>query len=353
MEKDFHYYLIRILAEKSGFSAEEAQVIAYASQYVDDATESKTIKIDHIPDKILKKYRNPKTEKNKFDPVCTAHNGLQHFSGFKKSIQYKVYIPFHFLPDLDSKTQSMVVRRDPFFTRKLIFKTLKNLKEKRNEKNLIRLGILFHVYADSWSHENFSGRHSIFENNVSSIHFLKGKKWESVSYWEQVKLNLLPAIGHAEAGVYPDKSFLVWKVGKNFTRNKASRNNSLLFLEAAERIYQILFHFLDKKGEEWCDFEKRILKSFQNEVFDIDEKCLVFEKEFPEIHFHYDKEEWRRQALQEENSFDRYDWENLKRKDYKKLLYSFKGDFKWFLFHLEALKHRNFILKKIKRFKND
>jgi len=38
MKKDFHYSVIKILSEKAGFEAEDAQIIAHASQYVDDAT---------------------------------------------------------------------------------------------------------------------------------------------------------------------------------------------------------------------------------------------------------------------------------------------------------------------------
>jgi hypothetical protein len=40
MEKDFHYYCIGVLAKAAGFDKGDALTIAYASQYVDDATES-------------------------------------------------------------------------------------------------------------------------------------------------------------------------------------------------------------------------------------------------------------------------------------------------------------------------
>ena len=57
MEKDFHYYCLGILARASGFAPEEALTIAYASQYVDDCTESEPIKVGDMI----------------FDPVRTSH----------------------------------------------------------------------------------------------------------------------------------------------------------------------------------------------------------------------------------------------------------------------------------------
>ena len=45
MQIDFHYCTIRVLAEKAGFSHEEAQTIAIASQYIDDATLYRPIRL--------------------------------------------------------------------------------------------------------------------------------------------------------------------------------------------------------------------------------------------------------------------------------------------------------------------
>ena len=57
MEKDFHYYCLGILARASGFAPEDALTIAYASQYVDDSTESEPMRIGEMI----------------FDPVRTSH----------------------------------------------------------------------------------------------------------------------------------------------------------------------------------------------------------------------------------------------------------------------------------------
>lgn len=61
MDKSFHYYCIRVLAEKAGFSAHDEQTIAYASQYTDDATEYGKMKILNIP----ASFQYPRFDKHK------------------------------------------------------------------------------------------------------------------------------------------------------------------------------------------------------------------------------------------------------------------------------------------------
>ena len=79
MQLDFHYYCVGALARMSGFLPKHALTIAYASQYVDNATESEPVRVGGIG----------------FDPVRTAHMGLTSFTW---DVQKKIYMPFHFIP---------------------------------------------------------------------------------------------------------------------------------------------------------------------------------------------------------------------------------------------------------------
>ena len=45
MDIEFHYYLTKYLALEAGFEEDEAEIIAYASQYVDDNCVKYSIKI--------------------------------------------------------------------------------------------------------------------------------------------------------------------------------------------------------------------------------------------------------------------------------------------------------------------
>ena len=85
MQIDFHYNTIRVLMEKTGFSPEDAQIIAYASQFVDDAVDHKKMKVSgHL--EILSTRFSGKT----FNPVCSAHRGLQFLKGLKEDVQNKI-----------------------------------------------------------------------------------------------------------------------------------------------------------------------------------------------------------------------------------------------------------------------
>ena len=47
MQIDFHHGVTYLLSRIAGFTAEEANIIAYSSAYVDDATNSGLIKFDN------------------------------------------------------------------------------------------------------------------------------------------------------------------------------------------------------------------------------------------------------------------------------------------------------------------
>ena len=48
MQIDFHHGVIYLLSRIAGFNAEQSSKIAYASQYVDDATNSGTVSYTHL-----------------------------------------------------------------------------------------------------------------------------------------------------------------------------------------------------------------------------------------------------------------------------------------------------------------
>ena len=49
MQTDFHFYCVAVLARAAGFSPDDALVLAYASQYVDDATEGEGQRLGSPP----------------------------------------------------------------------------------------------------------------------------------------------------------------------------------------------------------------------------------------------------------------------------------------------------------------
>ena len=221
MQIDFHYNTIRIITEKAGFSPEDAQIIAYASQYIDDAVDHKKMNVDGHLDILTKRFTG-KT----FDPVCTAHKGLQFLKAFKEEVQNKIYIPFHFLPDLEN-SDDFKVEENCSLSKNIVQLALVELSKSEGERrvmNLVRLGIALHTYADSWAHQNFSGKHNSQDNDIGNIDLFKNGKWESIGKLTQIEYNSLPDIGHAEAGSFPDQSHLKWR----YTKESEGITNSLV-----------------------------------------------------------------------------------------------------------------------------
>lgn len=328
--------------EKTGFSSEDAQIIAYASQFVDDAVDHKKMKVDgHL--EILSKRFSDET----FDPICSAHRGLQFLKGLKEEVQNKIYIPFHFLPDLESiksKDESFLVKANGKLAKKLVVLAKTELSKKLGEtriKNLIRLGIALHVYADTWAHQNFSGKHSPRDNDIDNIEIFKDGQWEKISLLRQIEYNSFPDIGHAEAVSFPDYSHLKWRYKKLSSSKVHERDNTQIFIEAAENIFNMFIGI--EKNASWVEIKQKLSECFSLDTENVDEKFKKFQKVFPEIGFYYDETQWRSEALRVTKS------SKITKilKDDKKS-YVLGSDKKWFYFHFAALEQREYIMSLIK-----
>jgi hypothetical protein len=336
---DFHYCAIRVLAEKAGFSPEDAQIIAYASQHIDDAVDHEKMNIDGHLDILSHRF----TE-NTFDPICTAHKGLQFLKGFKEEVQDKIYISFHFLPDLESK-DDFIVPKNCSLSRKIVEMAMTELSKSNGEfrvLNLIRLGIALHTFADSWAHQDFSGHHNSHDNDVKTIELFKENKWKKISFITKFEYNTLPDIGHAEVGSFPDLSNLRWRFIKESDESPHERDNTQLFLEAAENILMILKGWNELK--DWDEVKSKLQECFEYERNETEEKFKKFQRIFPEIGFYYDENQWRSAAIRlvERSKLMTMMTENRAR-------FVLGSDKKWFFFHLAALEQRNFVLSLIEK----
>jgi hypothetical protein len=159
-------------------------------------------------------------------------------------------------------------------------------------RNLYRVGIALHTYADSWAHQDFTGR------------------WED---WNVVDANSsLPAIGHAQVTGRPDDWDSTWE-DPRLKPEYRTVDNRLRTLEAAKMVYRYL-----------CTFNRR---SFDDEELVVDrlaelfgapgEKTeeerrldLVIETGAPE----YDRLAWRREAAEIPTSFLAENYESMAEK---------------------------------------
>lgn len=200
MNVEFHYYIIHFLANQAGFPEEDARTIAYSSQFVDHNIISYSVK----------------TDSGSYQTFPTQNYGF-----WDDYFPLEAYIPFHFFPgDPDyAKGKRLDGRKNPLsctpnspHVKELLLSALKT-------RNLYRVGIALHTYADSWAHQNFSGR---------------------LEDWNKMEARSpIPAIGHAQALRKPDDPGLIWRDGR-LSRDYQKISNHDRVLSAARMIYKYL-----------------------------------------------------------------------------------------------------------------
>jgi hypothetical protein len=345
MQNDFHYCCIRCLAEAAGFGKVDSQTIGFASQYVDDSIEHKGIKIENCP---------PETEHliedGKFEPVCSAHKGIQLLTAGDKNVQRKVYIPFHFIPSEKQTDDTLFdyrVHPNSTFARSMVTDAIDAYKKAAGKDDstrleaVINIGISLHTFADTWSHKLFSGRWNAADNDIERIHLMVDDKWKSIDFLEQLKYNFLPDIGHAEAYTLPDQSNLTWRYEDDSSGLDVTRLNTEEFLEAARTIYGLLCTAINTQPY-WKAYASNVKSCLELPTNSVSAKFRKWQETFPDMKFEYNHTKWREEAL----SGPRYDWESFRAKeDYGTVKYIAKEDKKWFLFHVAAKKHREKVMK--------
>ena len=323
MQKDFHYYGVFVLSNLAGFSQDEAKTIAYSSQYVDDSTDSKQIRIgDYV-----------------YDTVRTAHGGIR---SFKWNVHKKIYFPFHFLPPqpVSGKEFSYVTQPDSPFAHLVVDEAIADHSELR----LYRIGIALHTFADTWAHQNFSGRKHI-ENDVRTIDCYEQDKWQALRRPWDFFLDLLRArVGHLQALEHPDYGYENWRY-KNYKGREFFRRNPEEFSNAAQAVLRKL---VCAKGNSQPDaslwgHQAKIASMVGTPPKDrkssLESRCGMWVSAYEEFFksmdseesFLYDPDEWRDRAIK---LAEVGNLEGFLRSD-------------WVRFQRAALKQRYFVLERL------
>ena len=226
MQLDFHHGVTYVVARLAGLTHNEASIVAYCAQYVDDATNSGLIR-----------FQNGAL----FSRISSAHK-LLDYRNFKELAVHHVWIPFHFLPancglPAGQEPECELVDRLICRPNSLVAQQMVKgcIEDKHAPHGLHRLGITLHVYADTWAHQGFAGvNHRI--NEVTRVTDAEGNLDRSLmkrlaGYFISEALPL----GHGAALSYPDRPFLRW----GYTNGKGDRilrDNPKDFLEAADHL---------------------------------------------------------------------------------------------------------------------
>lgn len=234
MQIDFHYGVTYVCARLAGFEHLEADVVAHSAQYVDDSTQAGLIRF---------------TNGAMFDRISSAHKMLD-YRNFKELANYKVWIPFHFLPG----NGGLPAGKDPpgSFIEKLICRpnspvaqamVRECIDQRYRSYGLHRLGITMHVFADTWAHQGFAG----VSHEVNSARDLV----DANNQPDQSLMNRLKGffiggalpLGHGTVLSNPDRPYLRWGY-TNGRGEKIIRNNPKDFLDAADEMCKAMQRYL-------------------------------------------------------------------------------------------------------------
>ena len=235
MQIDFHHGVTYVVARLAEFDHQQAKIIAHCAQYVDDATNSGLILFDNGA---------------LFSRISSAHKSLD-YRNFRKLANYRVWIPFHFLPGNDGLPageepegkfiNKLICRPNSYVAQAMVTECI----QRRNTPyGLHRLGITMHVYADTWAHQGFAGVNhrvnqatELVDDNGNPDRELaeRVEKYFQKDFLEQLLGSFIGdtfPLGHGAVLSHPDKPFLKWGY-KNGLNEQIERNNPKDFLEAA------------------------------------------------------------------------------------------------------------------------
>ena len=245
MQIDFHFSTTYVVARLSGFSAEDASVISYASQYVDDSTTTGYLEFANG----MRYYRE-----------ATAHPVLDPGNLFN-DVSTRSWLPFHFLPGNEGLEVKAPIT-DGDYVRHLVCRQNSKVAQemmrqvilsKGSPHTLHRLGIASHVFVDTFAHKGFVGLHNNL-NNVNSIYCLSDDR--TLSKTES------PPVGHGEVDTFPDRPYLKWSY-KNSDGQVIQRNNPDDFVLAADELFKWYRRYQNDQGADevigLSDEDKKIL----------------------------------------------------------------------------------------------
>ncbi|MEI6873674.1 MAG: DUF6765 family protein [Spirochaetota bacterium] len=249
MNLEFHYYATAALALRAGFTPEVAHRIARSAEQVDQAIIAYEIDDDGTS------YLSEKT---------------QDYVFWDETVFRDIYLPFHFIPGdeakarlerLDGAGNPWIVTPDSPLARELLVSALRS-------GNAWRIGIALHAYADTWAHQNFTGR-------LEAVNELNPRGGLSA-------VGALPGVGHLQALTSPDQATEVWIDPRLFSPEIVNRES---FISAARMIYRYLRTSLHRN----FDDEVLVLGELAEmwERSDLDDKARAFD-----FTLRYDIEPW-------------------------------------------------------------
>ncbi len=253
MQLDMHYYGTYVMARAAGLNRKTSEIIATASQFVDDNAEKESVNF---------------RDGGEMNAEATAHHTLQ-IKNLDREDQRQIWVPFHFLPgnEGESFTEKLICQKNSPIAEDMVRFNLSHLRE---SYALPLIGITAHVYADTFSHYGFSGissrknkiindsfkfeeidpdmegyirkKEALFKENYPNENIMV-----NIKSWFAEKMS--GALGHAAAVTFPDRPFLQWSFKYEWAKQRCPlRDNPKVYLDACEKLHG-MFRKVAKKQD--------------------------------------------------------------------------------------------------------
>ncbi len=358
MQEDMHYYGTYAMARAAGMEVKHAKIVAYAAQYVDDSTANDS---------------EVHEDGGMFQTIATAHTNSEAIANAASDHleQRKVWVPFHFFPGNEGATLSEKLGcvKDSALVQEMVNNHIRHAVAVKDEYGLALMGIMAHVYADTFSHYAFSGVSSK-RNRVDGSSFeldVKDKKTKAyiMGKYSSFLNKYTPgfiiknfrnfaskgasvatgALGHGAVGTYPDRPFLKWRFNfKKDNKDSGWRENAASFLEACEKLHGAFSSYATQAGISKNPVSFESIKNNVKEILGLELakegrieawiEAIETEKLFPP-------------APDEALAFSKHDWEQQKDdfEDLDNANQMIEKDV--YKFHQAAIYHRDYALKQL------
>ncbi|MFZ5774160.1 MAG: DUF6765 family protein [Thermodesulfobacteriota bacterium] len=223
MDKEFHYHITGIIAQRAGFTEDEALTIAHASQLVDDNDSLRAI-----------------VDSSSGEEYAVYISQTMDILKPKRELM-RIYPIFHFLPGdpmapsarrADGKMHILTTTPGSQRARKVMLAA----REDGGAHRLHRLGVAAHAFVDTWAHQNFVGWYDGINGQ---------------------EMNPLPNIGHADFIHHPDWVGHCWDDGRVIS---SQVNNNHRFLDAAKCLFEEFALCAQKGGGDvWPALQRDLL----------------------------------------------------------------------------------------------
>lgn len=300
MNLTYHYNVIKTLAVHAGFAELDAQCVAHFSRKVDEFIMHAPVLLDRQPPDFFMEHglaRALRIRRNRW-ALLPCDTGINMLRTLSSGYRMHTLMPFHFIMPQPHYLLHKNAERSLYrcvnagHARDLLINRLTNEAAAAareavdgtpaHHMALLTLGIRLHTFADTYSHEGFSG----FQGWENAAIVRQGMRPAEAAFY-----SALPSIGHANAGTLPDEPAAVIDIHAKRGEQAPfasfiKRDNSVHFAECSRRILDILLRV--KKNPPITDTQWEALKTKLTQAHITD----AWDTIFPHVAYNYNRDEY-------------------------------------------------------------